>query len=361
MTDLEFCYNQPLKALKYINRKASVISPKTLIIGAIGSGKSSMIGDYLSAFKQDERLYINLDDMRIDRLFVLENLKDFLAKNNKIKAVAVDGLCDGEFGYISGLECEHIVLATSFVDAYLQGFATLNLGYLDYEEFIAFFSKNLDENMLFSHFLAHSNSPKTAFLDASEVSLCLQDDLRCKLSQNEIILLTNLAQRCGENISLYEIFKSLKGKIKISKDSIYTGFAKLEKNGYILAIEKFNEAKAAKKVYLKNFGFRNALNAKKDFGQVFANVVFCELAKFKEQIFYTKDFDFFLAKRKLAIACIPFSASEIIFLKFKKLHPVLKSYGVTKFQVISVANSGVLSIEGIKCEIIAFSRWALGI
>ena len=86
-----------------------------------------------------------------------------------------------------------------------------------------------------------------------------------------------------------------------------------------------------------------------------------ELAKFNEQIFYTKELDFFLPKRKLAIICSPFSDADLVFLKFKKLHANLKNLGINRLQAISVANSGETSIEGIKCEVAPFSRWALGI
>ena len=81
---------------------------------------------------------------------------------------------------------------------------------------------------------------------------------------------------------------------------------------------------------------------------------FCELLKFKDEIYYTKEIDFFLAKKKLAIICVPFSAPEIVFLKFKKLHASLKELGVSKLQIISVANQAEQSIEGIKCEILPF-------
>ena len=81
---------------------------------------------------------------------------------------------------------------------------------------------------------------------------------------------------------------------------------------------------------------------------------------FKDEIYYTKEIDFFLSKKKLAIICVPFSAPEIVFLKFKKLHASLKELGVSKLQIISVANQAEQSIEGIKCEILPFSRWSLG-
>ena len=149
--------------------------------------------------------------------------------------------------------------------------------------------------------------------------------------------------------------------MKISKDSVYSAMNWLNESGYVEFVSNLDESSTSKKIYFTNFALRNALCLKKDFLAVFANVVFCELLKFKDEIYYTKEIDFFLSKKKLAIICVPFSAPEIVFLKFKKLHASLKELGVSKLQIISVANQAEQSIEGIKCEILPFSRWSLGL
>ena len=80
MNQLELYYNQPLRSSKFIPRKYEIISPKTLIIGAVSSGKTALVYEFLSHYKSEERLYINLDDIRIDRAPLLANLKEFLEK-----------------------------------------------------------------------------------------------------------------------------------------------------------------------------------------------------------------------------------------------------------------------------------------
>ncbi|MBR8464167.1 ATP-binding protein [Campylobacter sp. faydin G-24] len=365
MKDLDFFYQTPLKNIKFIDRKCYITRSKTLIIGNVGSGKTSMICEYLSAYKQEERLYINLKDMRCNAN-LLSNLKDFLLANPNIKVLGVDNISSQDeantLKICSSLpQLQGFLIATNNRDINLPNFNTLKLGYLDYEEFILFFRKNLDENMLFSHFLAHGTAVKCAFLDASEVSEYLQNQLKKELSQSALNIIKECARKCGETMSVFEIYKTLKTQQKISKDSVYTVLNELERDGIITLLAKFNEPNVAKKLFFTNFAMRNALSAKKDFSSTFANVILCELSKFNDEIYYTKEFDFFLVKRKLALLCIPFTPSEIIFLKFKKLHQSLKKLGATKLQVISVTNSGELSIEGIKCEILPFSRWALGI
>ena len=80
MKSLETLYQAPIKNAKFIPRKYEIISPKTLIIGAISSGKTALVYEFLSHYKSEERLYINLDDLRIDRALLLANLKEFLEK-----------------------------------------------------------------------------------------------------------------------------------------------------------------------------------------------------------------------------------------------------------------------------------------
>ena len=364
MNQLELYYNQPLKSSKFIPRKYEIISPKTLIIGPISSGKTTLVYEFLSHYKSEERLYINLGDLRIDKGPLLANLKEFLEKNVQIKVLAVENLHAEELKILSFLDelpLENIILTSRELSLSLDGFARINLNYLDYEEFILFFKKNLDQDMFFSYFLAHGNEIASAFMDSSEVTSHLQQLLKANLNDQSIGILKECAPKCHDILSAFGIYKNLKEQMKISKDSVYSALTNLSESGFIKFISKLDDASTSKKLYFTNFALRNALCLKKDFLAVFANVVFCELLKLKDEIYYTKDIDFFLSKRKLAIICIPFSAPEIIFLKFKKIHANLKELGVSKLQVISVTNQAELSIEGIKCEILSFSRWSLGL
>ena len=359
MKSLETLYQAPIKNTKFIPRKYEIISPKTLIIGAISSGKTALVYEFLNHYKSEERLYINLDDIRIDRASLLANLKEFLEKNAQIKVLAVENLQAADLVNLDFLKddaLENIILTSKEFSLLLDGFARINLNYLDYEEFILFFKKNLDQDLLFSYFLAHGNEIASAFLDSSEVTAHLQQLLRANLNEQGIAILKECATKCHDTISAFGIYKNLKEQMKISKDSVYSAIS-----GYVEFVPNLDESSTSKKIYFTNFALRNALCLKKDFLAVFANVVFCELLKFKDEIYYTKEIDFFLSKKKLAIICVPFSAPEIVFLKFKKLHASLKELGVSKLQIISVANQAEQSIEGIKCEILPFSRWSLGL
>ena len=364
MQILNALYQNPPKNIKFINRKFEITAPKTLIKGGIGSGKTSLITGFLAAYESKEYLYVNLGDLRIDADEILSNLPEFLHQNPQIKTLAIDDFeqrFQDKFEPILELNLQNFIVASQFKDANLNGFSELNLDFLDYEEFIAFFSKKIDPETLFSHFLLHGRSPASAFGDAENVAVNLQTALKSSLSATQLAVLKECAKAQAQNVSVFEIFSTLKSARKISKDSVYGALSELENMSAVSLVEKFNEPNAAKKLYFNDFAFKSALSLKKDFAKNFNNTVFCELAKFNEQIFYTKELDFFLPKRKLAIICSPFSDADLVFLKFKKLHANLKNLGINRLQAISVANSGETSVEGIKCEVAPFSRWALGI
>lgn len=353
---LENLYQNPPKSTKFINRKYEISSSKTIISGSIKSGKTSLICEKLNEFK--EKLYINLDDLRVKRDGIFDDLNKFLDEKN-IEILAIENLKSDEIKFIKTIEqkCKNIIISTTQKDLEISGFTQLNLNYLDYEEFILFYKKNLEPSILFSQFLTLGNSPKSAFLEQFENIEYLQNSIKQTLTQTNQKILIEYAK--STTITPFEIYKNLKQEIKISKDSIYKGINELLEAKILISLSKFNEP--SRKIFFSNFILRNILNDKKDFTQIFKNAVFCELLKLKDEIFYTKELDFFLPKRKLAIICVPFSANEIVFLKFQKIHHILKELKVIKLQVISVSNSMQNSKEGIKCEIVPFYRWALGL
>ena len=218
MKSLETLYQAPIKNAKFIPRKYEIISPKTLIIGAISSGKTALVYEFLSHYKSEERLYINLDDLRIDRTSLLTNLKDFLEKNTQIKVLTVENLQAADLinlDFLKGAALENIFLTSKEFSLSLEGFARINLNYLDYEEFILFFKKNLDQDLLFSYFLAHGNEIASAFLDSSEVTSHLQQLLRANLNEQSIAILKECATKCHDTISAFGIYKNLKEQMKI--------------------------------------------------------------------------------------------------------------------------------------------------
>ena len=188
-----------------------------------------------------------------------------------------------------------------------------------------------------------------------------QNALKSALSANEIKILKECAAFVAASFSANKIYTNLKEKIRISKDSVYAAIAKFDDENFINFIPKFGDEKATKKMFFSNFNLKEILGFKKDFVKKFLNAVYCELANLGTPIYYTKDLDFYLPSRNLGVLVVPFSASEIVFLRFKKLILELKRLKITRLAVISMANTGALEIEGIKCEVVPFHSFALGL
>ena len=254
-----------------------------------------------------------------------------------------------------------VVISTRKNSLNLQGFEKVKITPLCFEEFIAFDKRRTDINAIISAFFLQGRTPKNSFLLGSEIISSEQNALKSVLNDSEIAILKECCEFIAQPFSANKIYLSLKEQIRISKDSIYGCVAKFEDENFINFVSKFGDEKAAKRLFLSNFNLKDALSFKKDFSKKFINAIFCEIANLGEPIFYTKDLDFYLPSRNLGVLAIPFSASEIVFLKFKKLVPELKKLKITRLSVISMANSGLLEIEGIKCEVTPFPQFALGL
>ena len=365
---------------KFIPRKKGVNPPKTILFGCVGSGKSYILAEYILNFKKGEFLYINFADLRYKFTHLnaeFDKIFEFLEKNSQIGALFLDNLdefSENEILHLQNLlnlafsnssqsivNLRSVVISTRKNSLNLQGFEKVKITPLCFEEFIAFDKRRTDINAIISAFFLQGGTPKNSFLLGSEIMSSEQNALKSVLNDSEIAILKECCEFIAQPFSANKIYLSLKEQIRISKDSIYGCVAKFEDENFINFVSKFGDEKAAKRLFLSNFNLKDALSFKKDFSKKFINAIFCEIANLNEPIFYTKDLDFYLPSRNLGVLAIPFSASEIVFLKFKKLVPELKKLKITRLSVISMANSGLLEIEGIKCEVMPFPQFALGL
>ena len=95
MQNLKYFYENPPEVQKFIARKKQINSPKTILCGAINSGKSYILNDYISNFKKDEFLYINFADLRYKFTHLnteFDKIFEFLEKNSQIGALVLDNL-----------------------------------------------------------------------------------------------------------------------------------------------------------------------------------------------------------------------------------------------------------------------------
>ena len=292
-------------------------------------------------------------------------LKEFLAANEQILSLFLDNF-DGADLEISSLakfaetaELQRFIISTRDKNLSLSGFERLELLPLSFEEFIAFDKRHNEVSAMISAFLSQGGGAKNPFLAPAEILEFEQRLLAANFSRTEILILKECIRFVHAGFSANKIYTALKVKIKISKDAVYGTIAKLERENFIKFLGKRGEPTRAKKLYFSHFNMREILTPKKDFVKKFANVLFCELLGLDAPIFYEKNLDFYLPSLKMGVLIIPFSDADIIFLKFRKILSELKSLGVTSLKVISMANSGRLEIEGIRCDVVPFHEFAL--
>lgn len=292
-------------------------------------------------------------------------IKEFLTTNEQISSLFLDNFSSADFeisslkSFAGGLNLKRFIISTRDKELVLPGFERIELLPLSFEEFIAFDKRHNEINSMISAFLAQGGGAKNPFIAPAEILEFEQRLLAANFSRTEILILKECLSFVHAAFSANKIYTALKPRIKISKDAVYGTIAKLERENFIRFLSKVGEPARAKKLYFSHFNMREILTSKKDFSKKFANVLFCELLGLNTPIFYTKELDFYLPALKMGVLVIPFSDADIIFLKFRKTLSALKRLRITSLKVVSMANSGRLEIEGIRCDVVPFHEFVL--
>ena len=362
MEILNYLYENPPIFQNNIARKIKINNSKALICGQLNSGKSQILLNLLFKNQKDEILYINLDDLRLN--FDETDFLKFLNLNKKIKFIGIDNLKTNDSKLLKIIEnlsysntnIENIYLTTRQKSLNLNGFKKYNLNMLDFEEFIALEGKTNDLGAIFSEFLTRGNSIND--------KISIQNNLKANYNENELLILLECAKFVNQNFSTNKIYTNLKEFYKISKDKVYEAVFRLEDEGIIKFVPKFKST--SKRIYFGDFAFMDNLSYKKHFIKKLQNALLCELLTLDKEIYFTDDFDFYLPNKNLqnqnlAFLIIPFTTSEFIYLKFKKLFEQLKKMRISKLYAITMGNEESFTIEGIKCEITPFWQYALSI
>lgn len=355
MKILETLYDNPPKSRLFIPRKMLISEKKSILCGARFSGKSSIIIDYLSKYKKEDYLYIDLADIRVNLSSNTINLlQDFINKKN-IKVLVLENFSN---------ECQipfvNEVIISSIKPLYIDGFVTNFIYPLDFEEFMLFEKKYSNIEQVFNTFTNIGTYPSVVLSKEEEKYRNIQIMLKTTLLNKNILeALKILSYFQSSKISILQIYGLLKENIKISKDVLYASISNFCDESLIFLVEKYQQPNAKKKLYFIDFILNNALNFEKDFIKRFENMVFSELVKKRVEFFYTSMIDFYIPSTNTATICIPFLPPELIKRRFLKILKELKFLHVKELFVITVGNEGHFKSEGIKCEILPFWQWAI--
>ena len=351
-TLLDEFYKTDLYIDKFIDRKIFIDEKNYQIVGITQSGKSKLLKNYLLSLKKSSYIYIDCEDIRIDINELNKTLYKYCSENS-IKIVAFDNYKE-EIQLVNTSQ----VIITTEAKLDLPLFETLELYPLDYEEFLAYEHK-YDSSAL-NHFFKLGGLPNMHKVHSDVRNIYIQKTLQSALDDIEFSILVFCAKMNSQKTSAFTIYERLKQSRKISKDKLYKSFDALVNKKYIHQLEKFNHARATKKIYLCDIALKAALSTEKNFARLFENMVYLELLKNGIECFYDENIDFYIPSSNEIILCMPFSDERALFKKLEQLEAFIFSYQVVKITAITMNSEGKLLHPISKVEMLPFDIWALG-
>ena len=354
MRSLEACYEINFSKVNFIERKIKITNSKTIISGASKTGKSYLIYDFLSSFKSKEYLYIDFSDLRNNISEISVNLGKFI-KMNEISVLVIENF---DFSFELPY-CENIIISTQ-IPTQVKGFRNLTISALDFEEYLLHDNKHQNIIQSFNSFLKFGNLSEIINYDEHKKIHRLQEiiELQCK-DETQYQIFKILIENIDEKKSLFQLFNTLKSKIKISKDKFYETCKIYENNKSIYFLEKYNQEKSAKKLYCYNHSFLNAISHVKKFKNEFSNMIFLELIHKYKEIYYLDYIDFYVKSKNMAIISIPFFNKLLMNNLLKKIIKNANEFDINEINIITISNNEKIQDSKLKINIIPFYEWAL--
>ena len=185
---LDSLYNLSNKKTHLIPRKYHIDSAFTIIKGASKTGKTSIIKQYLSVLPSSSYLYIDLNDLRIDKELIKEELQSFCI-SNKIHTLVIEAYEED----IPLPNVSSVILSTE-ANLDIEGFAHLDVYNLDFEEFLAFDNRYDTLDTAFTHYLQTSSYPEMYFVHQDNRQKQLQNILKLSLNPLELQIMIHSAK-----------------------------------------------------------------------------------------------------------------------------------------------------------------------
>ncbi len=349
---LEELYKTDISLEKFHFRKLFLEEKSYQINGITQSGKTKVVKNYLLGLKKSSYLYVDCNDLRIDKEGLSEALTLFCTKN-AIQTVVLDNYTPE----INSINVAQLIICCE-THYELDFLTTLKLYPLDYEEFLSYEHKY--DSTALNHFFKLGGFPSMHKISADERALYLQKMLKNALSAIELDILIFCTKMMAQKISPYSIYERLKQTQKVSKDKLYAAFDALSAKGYIHQLLKVNHPKAVRKVYLCDISLKSALTIEKQFSKLFENMIYLELLKSGKEAFYDDGIDFYLPSHDEIILGMPFADERTLFKKMENIEAFLFTYQIKKVTVVTMSTEGSMSHPLSEVEMIPFDIWALG-
>jgi len=349
------------KKVLFHERKLFLPESKNIFLcGPFGCGKTTLALLH-AAKKKEPYIYIDLRDFRLDNLD-FASVYEFAA-SRKISTIIFDGFEDDNFSIRRNIQTILISNTQNSVD----GFETLHLNGLDFEEYLSFYegrgqNKNSEEEAvahIFADFIKDGSLPKIAeFSEFDKARYKTKLIRQIATTKTEELILIEFLRKTAMKFSLLQIFNTLKAKTKISKDFFYSYTQKLENMGVLFFVEKLHQKNSPKKIYSYDFTLKSVVDFKKDFSGIFENMVFLELNSRGYEAYYTDEAGLFVPEIEKTVLAKPFLPSDDEKM-MAKLAKKAQELGIKEVEIITVSKEGETQIDGINIQTMPFWQWAL--
>ncbi len=338
---------------RYVDRKTFIPKDGNInLYGVRGTGKTTMVLDYLQEIEEEEYLYIDMDDPNLIFSSLQSQAIQHYIQDNSIKLLVLDHYTKEYFSVFPQVER---IIVVSRIPLKLQGLHPMELFPLDYEEFLAFESSASATNA-FNHFLKSGTLPAMARsyrFGSQQMKLFWQSNF----SPSEQMLLLILAQHHTRHLTVHQIYSFAKEKFKVSKDWLYKTI-KLYTDEKVIHFIEDRYQKGGKKLILFDFAFAKYLTTGQPFIIQFDAMI--ALALIKHRIYFeTLGIHGYITQEDELIIPSPFESEESLWAKSQNKFSLYKQHGVKKVTIVTVANSYEFDIEKLHFEALPFYEWTV--
>ena len=355
MSLIENIYENQIQIPNILDRKVKIDHKKIFIYGPKFSGKSYIIYNYLQKNNDKKYFIIDLIDYKNTK-FDIAMLDDFLF-DNPIDILVLENYSD-DFKIPDNID-EIIVSSTTYIQ--VDGFHPLHVMPLDFEEFIAFDNKHQSITQTFNSFLKFGNLPD--ILEYKDIKKSSRNQELLQLMSNhptKTSIIYMIIKSIGQTHSMFWIFNQLKKQIKISKDFFYATITELESNHSLLLLPKYNQEKAAKKIYFYNYAFIDNVSYQKNFTHIFSNLIYLELFNKNYEIYYLDGIDFYIPELNKIIIAMPFFNTFLFTGISKKIQKAMNDIQIDRITIITISNEDRIKVNELEAKVIPFYEWAVG-
>ncbi len=353
MDILEYFYENKPKNTIFYPRKLSLPDQGSFsLIGARGTGKSTLIIEHLNSLKPKNWLYIDCQDPAFALEDIDTDMLEAFVQEEGITTVVLDHYYDGFLERMPRTEKLVVVSRRAIGKIDLERYELFGL---DYEEFLSF-EKGVLPAHSFNRFLKVGTLPLAAHKDSSALSSALRQFFYAAFGEDESRLMLILARFQGRRLTTHQIYTYAKEYFRISKDWIYRTIKKFEEEKLIFFIED-TDIKGARKMIMYDYALSKYLSKEQPFGVTFDAMIALALIKHGFALLSFGNNGYITGDELISPS--PFDNEEQAWKRAYERIPLYKKRNLKKVWLITVSEHYRFELGGVMFEGIPFYEWSI--